>query len=155
MSDAITIRAAQPRDVPAIEACAHEAYTRYVARIGREPAPMVANFAGQVARGTVQVAIDAGGGLAGFVVCYPRGDHMHLENVAVRDDHRGKGIGRRLIERCEQQARAAGLAAVELYTNAKMAENLTLYPHLGYREVGRRTEDGFARVFYRKKLPRD
>ena len=33
-----------------------------------------------------------------------------------------------------------------------MTENLELYPRLGYREVDRREEDGFSRVFFRKRL---
>ncbi len=30
--------------------------------------------------------------------------------------------------------------------------NRSLYPRLGYSETGRRMEDGFDRVFYRKEL---
>ena len=48
--------------------------------------------------------------------------------------------------------RAARARAVELYTNAQMTENLSLYPRLGYAKTGRRMEDGFDRVFYRKEL---
>lgn len=35
---------------------------------------------------------------------------------------------------------------LHLYTNEKMTENLSIYPKLGYVEVGRRTENGFNRV---------
>lgn len=64
----------------------------------------------------------------------------------------GHGIGRALIAQVEATARKQGLAAVELYTNEKMTENLALYPRLGYRETGCHIEDGFARVFFRKDL---
>ncbi len=33
-----------------------------------------------------------------------------------------------------------------------MHENLRFYPRLGYREVGRRLEDGFRRVYFSKQL---
>jgi hypothetical protein len=33
-----------------------------------------------------------------------------------------------------------------------MTDNLSLYPHLGYAEVDRRTEDGFNRVYFEKDL---
>ena len=46
----------------------------------------------------------------------------------------------------------ASLNAVHLYTNEKMAENLLIYPKLGYTEVERRTEDGFNRVYFEKTL---
>ncbi len=134
-----------------IERCARAAYGKYVARIGREPAPMVADFAAQIAVGEVWVAVDAAG-LGGYVVRYPRGDHMHLENIAVLPERQGRGVGRALIAHVEAETRRKGLAAVELYTNEKMTENLALYPRLGYRETGRRSEDGFARVFFRKDL---
>ena len=90
--------------------------------------------------------------MAGFVVGYPRGDHWHLENVAVDPAKQGTGLGRALVTHAEAVARAAGARAVELYTNAKMTENQGLYPRLGYRETGRAAEDGFDRVFYRKTL---
>ena len=31
-----------------------------------------------------------------------------------------------------------------------MTENLKLYPRLGYREVDRKTDEGFERVFFAK-----
>lgn len=134
-----------------VRCCAWAAYEKYVKRIGREPAPMVADFASQIDAGRLWVATDDEE-VAGYVVYYPRGDHMHLENIAVLPDRQGRGIGRALIAHVEEEARERGLAAVELYTNEKMTENLRLYPRLGYRETGRRSEDGFARVFFRKEV---
>jgi len=151
MAAGLTIIEANESHLGEIERCAREAYRMYVARIGREPAPMVADFASQIAAGKVWVAIDDEE-LAGYVVCYARGDHMHLENIAVAPEQQGCGIGRALIAHVEGKAREQGLAAVELYTNEKMTENLALYPRLGYRETGRRSEDGFARVFFRRDL---
>lgn len=45
-----------------------------------------------------------------------------------------------------------GLSEVRLYTNVKMTENLSYYPRRGYREVERRTENGFERVYYSRVL---
>jgi ribosomal protein S18 acetylase RimI-like enzyme len=145
------IRLALPDDLAAIQGCARAAYARYVARIGREPAPMVADFAALIATGKLHVAREQER-VVGFVVCYPRGDHLHLENVAVVPVLQGRGIGSRLVAFVEGEARRRGLAAVELYTNAKMIENLAIYPRLGYAETARRSEDGFDRVFFRKEL---
>lgn len=145
------IRQADSSDIPAVKACAEAAYSHYIERIGKPPAPMVADFATQAADGILWVVAD-GADVGGFVVFYPRGDHMHLENVAVSPHHQGKGLGKRLIVYVEDAGRAAGLAAVELYTNEKMTENLSIYPMLGYRETGRRYEDGFNRIYFRKDL---
>ena len=146
------IRPAVPADEPAVCDCAEQAYAQYVEAIGRKPAPMVAAFAAQIADGLVQVATDPSGRVVGYAVFYPTGGAMHLENVAVLPSEAGRGIGRALVARCEEAARDAGLPAVELYTNAKMTANLSIYPHLGYRETGRRREDGFDRVYFRKEL---
>lgn len=146
------IRPATPADEAAVRACAEAAYAQYVRAIGRKPAPMVADFGAQIRDGLVHVATGEAGQVVGLVVFYPRGDAMHLENVAVLPGQTGRGVGRALIARCEEAARQAGLAAVELYTNVRMVANLSLYPRLGYAEVGRGSEDGFDRVFFRKEL---
>lgn len=152
-----TIRQAIPSDEAAIRACAKAAYQRYVAVIGREPAPMVADFAAQIAARQIHVAVNEDGVLLGFVVCFAKqdrqtGDHMFLENIAVSPDAAGHGIGKALMAFCEDQARQTGLDEVRLYTKEKMVENLSIYPHLGYEETDRRQEDGFNRVFFKKKL---
>jgi ribosomal protein S18 acetylase RimI-like enzyme len=146
------IRPAVPDDAPAVRDCAERAYMQYVEAIGRRPAPMVADFAALIDDGKVRVAAGETGRVVGFIVYYPRGGAMHLENVAVLPHQTGRGIGRALVEDCEAAARRAGLPAVELYTNVKMAANLSMYPRLGYREIGRGREDGFDRVFFRKEL---
>ncbi len=148
----MTIHQAAPKDVAAIQACAAEAYEKYVERMGRKPAPMVADFAQQVRQKTVHVSVGRQGEIEGFIVFYPRADHVHLENVAVCPRRQRQGVGKKLIAYCENAARKMGLRAIELYTNEKMTENLTLYPRLGYEETGRRTEDGFNRVFFRKEI---
>ena len=147
----MVIRDGTVADLPRVRACAQAAYAIYIPRIGRKPAPMTADFERHLGRGELFVA-DGGAGAAGYIVLYPRGDHLHVENVAVDPARQGRGTGRALLAFAEQSAREAGLGAIELYTNATMTENLTLYPKLGYEETGRRTEDGFDRVYFRKAL---
>lgn len=150
----MNIRPATPDDLEAIRNCAAASYAMYIERIGREPAPMVADFATQISEGKVHVGVDESGEVCGYVVFYPRGDSVHLENVAISPDHQGKGYGGQLVAFVERQARERGIATVDLYTNEKMTENIALYPRLGYEEVGRWEEDGFNRVFYRKSVVR-
>src|SRR5581483_2167778 len=77
---------------------------------------------------------------------------MFLENIAVRPDLQSRGLGRQFMAFVERNARERDLDAVHLYTNEAMAENLDFYARLGFREVGRRTEDGYRRVYLRKPL---
>ncbi len=147
----MTIRKAVLSDLDRVKDCARQAYTLYVARMGKEPAPMVADFAAQIESGTLHV-IELDGEVAGFIVLYPRRDHLHVENVAVLPAGQGKGLGKALMRFAEDEATRQGLSAIELYTNVKMTENQAFYPALGYVETERREEDGFSRVFYRKDL---
>jgi ribosomal protein S18 acetylase RimI-like enzyme len=145
------IRPAKPTDEPAVRDCAEQAYARYVAAMGRKPAPMVADFAAQIAAGEVYVATDEQGVFQGFIVFYAEEGHILLENVAVLPSAAGRGVGKALIGFCENAARERRMN-VHLYTNEKMVENLSIYPKLGYVEVARRTEDGFNRVYFEKKI---
>lgn len=146
------IRRANIGDEPIIRFCAESAYARYVSAIGCKPAPMVADFKSQIESGEVYVAIGPDDDLQGFIVFFAKGDHIRLENVAVLPAASGRGIGKSLIQFCEDEARRLGFGVVQLYTNEKMIENLSIYPRLGYVEVDRRTEDGFNRVFFEKAL---
>lgn len=146
------IRPATAADESAIRDCATTAYSKYIAAIGRKPAPMTADYTAHIARGEVHLAVDEAGALLGFIVFFSEGKSMQLENVAVRPSAAGQGIGKGLVQFCEKEARRRGHPVVQLYTNEKMTENLTIYPHLGYRETERRREDGFNRVFFEKWL---
>ena len=145
------IRPAVAGDVAAIGAIARAAYEIYVTRIGRAPAPMVADFAALVAAGEVHVLL-AGDAPAGFIVMRPGEDHLFIENVALHPEHQGQGLGRRLLDFAETVARDQDLGALRLYTNVKMAENFPFYASLGFVETGRRREDGFDRVYFEKQL---
>ncbi|CAM3135950.1 GNAT family N-acetyltransferase [Paracoccus nototheniae] len=146
------IRQATAHDEAQIRECAGQAYARYVPLIGRKPAPMVADFATQIAAGDVFVATDDADRVQGFIVFHAAEGHILLENVAVFPWATGSGIGKELINFCERTAQARGFGAVHLYTNELMTANLSIYPKLGYAEVARRTEDGFNRVYFEKLL---
>jgi N-acetylglutamate synthase-like GNAT family acetyltransferase len=148
---AVVIRAAIAKDLPALQRIATQAYAPYVPRIGREPAPMTADYAADVTSGSVWVAVEDGEVL-GLLVVHRRADHALLENVAVTPSAQGRVIGANLIAYAERLAFGWGLPEVRLYTNAAMTENLTYYPRLGYHETGRGEQDGFRRVFFSKSL---
>jgi ribosomal protein S18 acetylase RimI-like enzyme len=149
--ESIQIRIATADDLDDVKSCAHAAYSKYIERMDREPAPMLADFASQIALGRVYVA-SSGSLFGGYVVFYGERDHLHLESVAVVPAQAGKAIGKKLIEYVEQTARENGLYSVELYTNEAMTENLAMYAQLGYIETERIQQDGFNRVFFRKTV---
>ena len=149
--DGATIRPARPCDRPRIEAIVADAYGKYVPRIGQEPGPMLDNYAEKIAAGRVHV-IERDGAILGYAVLIAQADAMLLDNVAVAPEAQGMGLGRRLLEWAEAQARAAGFSRIRLYTNAAMTENIALYGRIGYAETHRATEKGLNRVYMAKPL---
>jgi len=147
----IKIQKASPSDLERVTGCARDAYVKYVDRMGCEPAPMQADYASQIADGDVYIA-QYGHSFAGYIVFYSKHDLLHLENVAVLPEMSGTGIGRALVEYAERAASVRNLQAVELYTNEAMTENMAMYQNMGYVEIERKQQDGFARVFFRKPV---
>jgi ribosomal protein S18 acetylase RimI-like enzyme len=144
------MRLATPADLPVIRDIVTAAYTRYLDRMDRPPAPMLADYAAEVESGRLWVAGDP---VTGLIELIENADSLHIANVAVHPAAQGTGLGRRLMEFAEEQARQRGLARLDLYTHEVMTENQAIYARLGYRETARRTEDGYHRVYMDKTLP--
>ena len=103
------IRPAVGADVPAIEGIVHDAYVKYVARIGKPPGPMLDDYAARVAAGEVSVCA-YGDLIAGILVLEPAEDHLLLDNIAVAPAWQGRGVGRILLAFADAEARRAGHA---------------------------------------------
>jgi GNAT superfamily N-acetyltransferase len=146
------IRCAQPTDRAVVERIVRDAYGMYVERIGKPPGPMLDDYAALIADGAVNVLEDADGTVAAVLVLLPKPDHLLLDNIAVRPDRQGQGLGRLLITFAEDEARRLGFAELRLYTHEKMVENIALYTRLGFVETGRGQEAGYDRVFMTKRL---
>jgi ribosomal protein S18 acetylase RimI-like enzyme len=146
------IRPAVPADAVALATIAREAYSGYIGRIGREPAPMGADYVAAIATGMVWIAEDRAA-IVGMIVLEDAGDHLLLENVAVLPHAQGRGIGSRLLRTAETIAATHGLKQIRLYANEAMIENLGFYKRHGYVETHRGVHDGFHRVFFAKAVP--
>ncbi len=146
------IRWAEPRDRAAVEAIVHGAYSIYVERIGKRPGPMLDDYARLIEAGAVSVLEAPDGAIAAIIVLLPKSDHLLLDNIAVRPDRQGQGLGRRLIAFAEKEARRLGYAELRLYTHATMTENIALYARVGFAETGRGHDAGYDRVFMTKRL---
>ncbi|WP_348981010.1 GNAT family N-acetyltransferase [Bosea sp. 117] len=147
------LRAASRDDLRSVQEIVRAAYSHYIARIGREPGPMLDDYAALISEGRVQVA-ERDGVVQGFLVLVPQDDAMLLDNVAVSPEAQGSGLGRMMLEFAERAAVAAGYHAIKLYTNEAMTENVALYARIGYQETHRAEEKGLRRIYMRKTLPR-
>lgn len=147
----VIIRQAQEGDLDAIVACVRAAYSKYIARIGKEPAPLLADYAALIAQ-EVTYVLSGEEGVRGVLVMMPQGRRMFVENVAVDPRSQGQGLGRMLMAFVEQQTRKERLDEIYLYTNELMTENLFFYRRLGFAEEARKVHDGYRRVFLRKAI---
>ena len=142
-------RPATAADLPAIREVVGAAYARYLSRMDRPPAPMLADYGAAVDAGQLWVT---GRPVTGLIELTEAGDALHVGNVAVRPGSQGTGLGRLLMDFAERRAILLGLTRLSLYTNEVMTENQAIYAHLGYHEVGRHTDDGYRRVYMEKLL---
>ena len=149
-----SIRRATTADLADLRQLITDAYTKYIERIGRPPAPMTADYAAALGHSRVWV-LESGDVIVGALVTEGRGNHLLLETIAVASSAQGSGYGRLLLDRAEGDAAELGLTEVRLYTNEAMTENLSFYPRHGYRETGRAVQDGFRRVFFSKTVGND
>ena len=149
-SHPLPVRKATAADVPSVQNVITAAYAKYLARMDRPPAPLLRDYAAAAEDGGLWVT---GSPVAGVILLSHAGTSLLVENIAVHPAAQGTGLGRRLMEFAEQEALRLKLGRLTLYTNEVMTENYAIYTHLGYREVGRRTEDGYRRIFMEKAVP--
>ncbi|KAI3392762.1 hypothetical protein diail_5198, partial [Diaporthe ilicicola] len=147
----IVIEKATPSDAEAIKQIVMSAYSIYVPRMGgQEPAPMRANYHTIIAFHSQEVHVlrrQGDGTVLGSILLSDPGDgSIKVNNLVVDSAAQGRGYGRVLMGFAEDVARARGRAALTLFTNEKMTENIVLYPKMGFVEAERKVEDGYSRV---------
>ncbi|KZL68535.1 acetyltransferase protein [Colletotrichum incanum] len=142
-------------DVPAIQTMIRAAYSKYIDRIGKEPAPMKADYNELIKTQLVYVLRnDKNRQVVGAIILRHEAavESLHINNLVVAPAAQGRGYGRVLMRCAEDVARAYRCTNLQLYTNVKMFENLVLYPKMGFIETERKTEDGYERVYFRREL---
>ena len=148
----MSFRRAGLSDAPVVRDLTRSAYAKWVPLIGREPLPMTADYERAVVEHQIDLYEDDGELLA-LIELVPEHDHLLIENVAVRPDQQGKGIGDRLLHHAEDVARSLGYAEIRLYTNAAFEVNIAFYAKRGYQEYRRGSLlPGSVTIFMKKML---
>lgn len=90
--------------------------------------------------------------------CWLHEGYAEIKRVYVRPKARGLGLAKRLMERIEAEARAAGRLVARLETGIHQPEALGLYRRLGYADCsafGNYPADDPNSVFMEKRLDQD
>jgi len=106
---------------------------------------LTARAMAQDAVGGALLLAERDGVLVGCLFARPKGDALYLGKLAVRPALQGRAIGRALVKAARAQAKAAGLAALELQTRVELAENHAAFARMGFAKVGETAHPGFDR----------
>ena len=145
------LRLATPADAGEIREIVRAAYARWVPLIGREPMPMRVDY-DQALRAHRFDLLQRGPRILALIETMLEPDHLWIENVAVRPELQGQGLGRRLLAHAEELARAARRTELRLLTNGDFAANIALYERSGYVVTSREPFMGGTTVYMRKAL---
>ena len=142
---------------PELLALLHRAFGFMEGRIDPPSSLLRLDAAGLAAKAGAERCFLAFGGerLAGCVFCEPRPDCLYLGKLAVDPELQGRGVGRALMARAEAEARALGLAALELQTRVELVENHAAFGAMGFVRTGESAHPGHVRptsVTMRKAL---
>jgi N-acetylglutamate synthase len=74
------------------------------------------------------------GRLVAAVLCGHDGRRAYVNHLAVDADHRGRGIGRTLVERCAETMRQQGITRCILYVYAANQPALGFWRKLGFED---------------------
>lgn len=129
------IRAATLKDLAALKATITAAYADYAKRIDNLP-DVAGGIEDDIASNLVFVT-ENNGRIGGGMILTLTEDFLHLANIAVSPAFGGQGLGRRLMQHAEQEAKRLNFSEMQLSTHVLMPENVALYTHLGWRETAR------------------
>lgn len=133
------MRPATAADIDAIRAIGVAAGERFresddprIADRADDPPFDVDELSGLLEGGAVWVA-EVGGAVAGFLVAEVLDGCAHVEEVSVRPEAEGRGLGSALLEAAADWARTEGLDGVTLTTFRDVPWNAPFYERRGFR----------------------
>jgi putative acetyltransferase len=95
--------------------------------------------------GSIYMAVMDGVAVGCCALITERDGVFEVAKMAVAEEIRGRGIGRRLLEYTIEQARAMGATLLTLVTSSKLPNAIHLYKALGFRHVAGPEVSPYAR----------
>ena len=134
----IAIRPGRAEDGEVLQEIERQAGERFrevgLEAVADDEPPSLDTLAAYAAAGRSWVAIDADNNTpVGYVLVDVVDGCAHIEQVSVRPDQQGVGVGRALVDRVRSWADETHRRAVTLTTFTDVPWNRPLYEHLGFR----------------------
>jgi GNAT superfamily N-acetyltransferase len=133
----ITVRPARPEDFEVLREIEQRAGERFrdvgLDAVADDEPPTLDTLAGYAADGRAWVATDDDGTPIGYTVVDAVDGCAHIEQMSVRPDHQGTGVGRTLLGRVRAWAAETNRDAVTLTTFSDVPWNRPLYEHWGFQ----------------------
>lgn len=82
------------------------------------------------------------------------GNEFELAKMAVAPQWQGRGISKKLIEKCLEKAKSLGARKISLFSNHQLTTALSLYEKFGFRHVDV-TDSPFATADVKMELEMD
>lgn len=124
------------------------AYATYKERMGGERLPpMDIDYSSEISNHPSWVVESEGVILGGLIMVFEN-DKASVANIAVDPKFQGHGIGGGLMKFAESKATERNFSELHLATHLLLDENISLYRHLGWEEIGRDE----SKVFMKKQL---
>lgn len=142
------IREATLEDAEGLGKSMKSAYAPYQERMGgvRLP-PMDVDYSSEIENYPTWVVESEGNVLGGLIMIFEKGN-ASIANIAVNPKFQGQGIGSGLMKFAESMAKENNFSELYLTTHVLLKENLSLYRHLGWEEIGRDN----TKVFMKKEI---
>lgn len=148
MKNKWSIRKAIIEDAYGLQKCMELAYSTYKERMnGSRLPPMDVDYSLEI-RDYPTWVVEYNGEIAGGLVMMFENDYASLANIAVHPKFQGEGIGSTLMKFSENIAKEKNYSTIRLATHILLTENLSLYLHLGWKEIDRDT----TRVYMQKDI---
>ena len=132
----IDVRPAREDDGPVLREIELQAGERFrtvgLGDVADHPPFPIAVLTGYTEAGRSWAAVDSSDQPVGYVLVDLVDGAAHVEQISVRPDQQGRGIGRQLIDHVRGWAADRGLRNISLTTFADVPWNGPLYEHLGF-----------------------
>lgn len=145
------LRRAGPGDLEAVQRVQSEAYAVNRRILGVEPQPLKADYR-QVLQNDIVWIAEIGSAIVAVLILAQQPDCLLIWSIATAPASQGSGLGRRLLEHAEAEARRLGYRQIRLYTGEKLRSNIAWYARHGYVHDRREDLPDRCIIHFRKTL---